>query len=43
MAVKYGVDTIPNVFVFKRGEIIQQFVGLTSKRDLVAALDKSLL
>ncbi len=41
-AVKYGADTIPNVFVFKRGEIIQQFVGLTRKRDLVAALDMAL-
>lgn len=37
--VKYGIQSIPTILVFKDGQIIKKFVGLTSKKDLAAALD----
>ena len=41
-AVKYGISAIPTVIVFKDGEVAKKFVGLTSKKDLIAALDEAL-
>ena len=38
VAVKYGITAIPTVIVFKDGEAVKKFVGLTSKNDLAAAL-----
>lgn len=39
---KYGVQSIPNIVLFKDGEMIQRFVGVTTKKDLQEALDKAL-
>ncbi len=36
--VKYNVQAIPTILIFKGGEVVQKFVGLTSKKDFQAAL-----
>jgi len=38
-AAKYGVRSIPNLIVFKNGEIADQIVGAVAKTKLTAALD----
>lgn len=37
--VKYNIQAIPSILLFKNGEVVQKFVGLTSKKDFQAALD----
>ena len=39
MPIKYGVQAIPTILVFKGGQVVKKFIGLTSKKDLAAALD----
>jgi len=41
-AVKFGISAIPTVMVFKDGEVTKKFVGLTTKKELKAALDTAL-
>lgn len=36
--VKYNIQAIPTVLIFKGGQVVQKFVGLTSKKDFQAAL-----
>lgn len=36
--VKYNIQAIPTVLIFKGGQVAQKFVGLTSKKDFQAAL-----
>jgi len=38
VSVKYGITAIPTVIVFKGGEAVKKFVGLTSRSELAAAL-----
>jgi thioredoxin 1 len=40
LAAEYGVHSIPTLLIFKGGQVIEQMVGLRSKRDLKASLDK---
>src|SRR5881296_4446864 len=40
IATQYGVRAIPTLLIFKDGEVAEQVVGLRSKRDLKANLDK---
>jgi thioredoxin 1 len=40
LATQYGVRAIPTLLIFKDGEVAEQIVGLRSKRDLKANLDK---
>jgi len=40
IASKYGVMSIPTLKIFKDGNIVEDFVGLQSKEDLKAALEK---
>jgi len=40
IAVKFGISAIPTVILFYNGEAVKKFVGLTSKKDLKAALDE---
>jgi len=42
MPVKYGIQAIPTILVFKGGQIVQKFVGLANKKDLQAAIDKAI-
>lgn len=39
---RYGVQAIPTILVFKGGEVVQKFVGVTGKKDLAAAIDGAL-
>jgi thioredoxin 1 len=38
LAAKYGVESIPNLKVFKKGEVTDQLVGLAGKNELRAML-----
>jgi len=40
--VKYNIQAIPTILLFKDGEVAQKFVGLTSKKDFQAALESVL-
>jgi thioredoxin 1 len=42
LAAQYGIRAIPTLLLFKNGEVSEQIVGLRSKRDLKASLDKVL-
>jgi thioredoxin 1 len=39
ISIKYSINSIPTVLVFKNGQIAQKFVGLRGEKDLRAALD----
>lgn len=41
-AIHYGINAIPTVILFKDGQIEKKWVGLTSKKDLIAAIDELL-
>ena len=43
LAAQYGIRAVPTVLIFKFGSVVEQIVGLRSKRDLKANLDKHLL
>ncbi len=38
LAVKFNVSSIPTLLLIKDGEVVKQFVGVTSKSDLEAAI-----
>jgi len=40
IAGEFGVMSIPTILVFKDGELVDKTVGLQSKEDLSAILDK---
>ncbi|PIE47853.1 MAG: thioredoxin [Gammaproteobacteria bacterium] len=40
VAAKFGIRSIPTLFVFKGGERVEALVGLQSKEQLAQALDK---
>jgi thioredoxin 1 len=40
VANEYGIRAIPTMLIFKDGQVAEQVVGLRSKRDLKANLDK---
>lgn len=40
LAQKYSVSSIPTVIFFKGGQEVEKFVGLRSKEDIVALIDK---
>ncbi|MCL4164912.1 UNVERIFIED_CONTAM: hypothetical protein GTU68_056473 [Idotea baltica] len=39
-AIKYNVRGIPNLILFKGGEIQEQMVGFSAKQELANAIDK---
>ena len=41
-AVKFGINAIPTLILFKNGEVVDKKVGMSSKKDLKAALDNAL-
>ena len=41
-AMEFGIQAIPTVILFKDGQIQKKWVGLTSKKDLAAAIDEQL-
>ena len=42
ITVKYGINAIPTVIVFKGGEVAKKFVGMTNKADLATALNDAM-
>ena len=41
IAMKYRIDAIPTVILFRNGQVSQKFVGLKQERDFKAALDSA--
>jgi thioredoxin 1 len=42
LATEYGIRAIPTLLFFKSGEVASQIVGMCSKRDLKANIDRLL-
>ena len=42
LAKRFEVRSIPAIFILKDGETVEQFVGVKSKSDLIAALEKAM-
>ena len=40
LATEYGIRAIPTLLIFKDGQVADQIVGLRSKRDFKAKLDR---
>jgi|SRR4026207_2344976 len=40
LALQYKIHSIPTLLIFKGGEVVDQIVGLRSKKDFKAKLDK---
>jgi len=41
-AVEFGINAIPTTILFKDGQVQKKWVGLTSKRDLITAINELL-
>ena len=41
-AVEFGISAIPTIILFKDGQVQNKWVGVTSKKELTAAIDKLL-
>ena len=42
LAVRFGINSIPTVLIFKDGQMVKQTVGVTAKKDLQEYLDELL-
>jgi len=42
LAKQYGISAIPALMIFKDGKVVEQFIGVRSKSELKAALDRIL-
>ncbi len=42
-AMEFGISAIPTSILFKNGQVQKKWVGLTSKKELTAAIDQLLL
>jgi len=40
VSVRFSVSAIPTVILFNQGEIVEKFIGLRSKKDFEAAINK---
>jgi thioredoxin 1 len=38
LSIQFGIRAIPTVILFKDGQVVNTFIGVTSKKDFVAAL-----
>ena len=41
-AMEFNISAIPTVILFKDGQVEKKWVGLTSKKDIIAAIDELL-
>jgi thioredoxin 1 len=41
-AMEFGISAIPTIILFKDGQIQKKWVGLTSKKNIAAAIDELL-
>jgi thioredoxin 1 len=39
-AIEFGINAIPTVILFNGGQIQKKWVGLTSKKDFIAAIEE---
>jgi len=39
VSIKYGINAIPTVILFKNGQVAQKFVGLRQEKDFKEVLD----
>ncbi|MHC4396227.1 MAG: thioredoxin [Planctomycetota bacterium] len=39
-AIEFGINAIPTLILFKDGQVQKKWVGLTSKKDIIAAIDE---
>jgi len=42
LAGQFGIRSIPTLLIFKGGQVVEQSVGLKSKKDLKASLDRAI-
>lgn len=42
ISMKFGINAIPTVLLFKNGQVVQKFVGLRQEKDFRVALDEAL-
>ncbi|MHC4068847.1 MAG: thioredoxin [Planctomycetota bacterium] len=40
-AMEFNISAIPTIILFKDGQVQKKWVGLTSKKDLTAAIDET--
>ena len=43
LRLKLGISSIPTCLLYKRREVVQGFIGITPKQDLIAVLDEPLV
>ncbi len=41
VTIQYGINAIPTVILFKGGEVLKKFVGMTNEAELKEALDEA--
>ncbi|MCX5636972.1 MAG: thioredoxin [Planctomycetota bacterium] len=41
-AIEFGINAIPTIILFKNGQIEKKWVGLTSKKDIIAEIERIL-
>ena len=41
VSMKFGISAIPTIILFKQGQIVRKFVGVTPKKEFVAELTKA--
>ncbi len=41
-AIKYGINAIPTIILFKGGQVKKKFVGLTTRDDLARAMTEAM-
>lgn len=39
LAEKYEIMSIPTIMIFKNGEVIKKFLGVTDKREIIEAIN----
>jgi thioredoxin 1 len=39
-AIEFGISAIPTLILFKGGQVSKKWVGLTSKKDIIAAIEE---
>ena len=42
VAMTYGIQSIPSIIIFKDGEVLNKFVGISPKDELVSAIDAAM-
>ncbi|MCJ8329826.1 MAG: thioredoxin [Lentisphaeria bacterium] len=41
LAVDFGIRSIPAVYILKDGEVVDQFIGLKQKEEIIQIIDKN--